>query len=167
MYNIWGSVQAENRIFRTPTFLDAFDLSIHMPGHFGPWDVVFTYHPGPLAPGSWPPRLDPPILTVTGCQPINLVRSGIFDWFSHIWYKILPRSQGTFQIQNSSPLQKVMLVWPNPIFLPLRGVSCDQPISPFRLGNGLGASFLAKFCIFFLGKPPDSVGALGSKIGHI
>ena len=60
-----------------------------------------------------------------------------------------------------------MLVQLNPISLPLRGVSQDQPVLPFCLGNRLGASFLAEFCIFFSGKPPDSVGALGSKIGRI
>ena len=60
-----------------------------------------------------------------------------------------------------------MLVQLNPIFLPQRGFSYDQPILPFCLGNGLGASFLAEFCIFFSGKPTDSVGALGSKIRHI
>ena len=60
-----------------------------------------------------------------------------------------------------------MLVQLNPISLPLRGVSQDQPISPFCLENWLGASFLAEFYKKYLGKPPDSVGALGSKIGHI
>ena len=28
------SVQAEHENFSDPTFLDAFDLSFHMPGHF-------------------------------------------------------------------------------------------------------------------------------------
>ena len=61
------SVQAEFFFFTAPTFLDPFDPRIHMPGHFPPWDVVFSYPKGPLAPSSWPPRLDPPILTVFGC----------------------------------------------------------------------------------------------------
>ena len=60
-----------------------------------------------------------------------------------------------------------MIVQPNPIFLPLRGISQDQPVSPFCLENWLGASFLAEFHIFFSGKSPDSVGAFGSKIGRI
>ena len=60
-----------------------------------------------------------------------------------------------------------MIVQLNPISLPLRGVSQDQPLLSFYLGNGLGAIFLAEFFIFFPGKPPDSVGALGSKIGRI
>ena len=60
-----------------------------------------------------------------------------------------------------------MLVRLNPISLPLRGVSQDQPVLPFCLGNRLGASFLAEFYILFSGKPSNSVGALGSKIGYI
>ena len=60
-----------------------------------------------------------------------------------------------------------MIVQLNPISLPLRGVTQDQPVLSFCLGNGLGAIFLAEFYIFFSGKPPDSVGASGSKIGHI
>ena len=60
-----------------------------------------------------------------------------------------------------------MLVQLNPISLPLRGVSQDQPILLFCLENWLEASFLAKFHIFFSGKPPNSVAAFGSKIGHI
>ena len=60
-----------------------------------------------------------------------------------------------------------MFVQLNPISLPLRGVSQEGPSLPFCLGNWLEASFLAEFYIFFSGKPPDSVGALGSKIGPI
>ena len=60
-----------------------------------------------------------------------------------------------------------MSVQLNPISLPLRGVTQDQPVLSFCLGNGLGAIFLAEIYIFFSGKPPDSVGALGSKIGRI
>ena len=59
-----------------------------------------------------------------------------------------------------------MIVQLNPISLPLRGVSQDQPVLSFWQGNWLGAIFLAEFCIFF-GKAPDSVEALGSKIGRI
>ena len=62
-----NSVQAEKIKIANPTFLDPFDLRVHMPGHFPPWDVVFSYHPGPLGPGPNPPRPDPPILTVLGC----------------------------------------------------------------------------------------------------
>ena len=43
------SVQAEIFLFSDPTFLDGFDLKFHMPGHFPPWDVVFTCHPGHFA----------------------------------------------------------------------------------------------------------------------
>ena len=46
------SVQAENENFSDPTFLKRFDLSFHMAGHFFPWDVVFTYLPGPLGASS-------------------------------------------------------------------------------------------------------------------
>ena len=61
-----------------------------------------------------------------------------------------------------------MTVQLNPISLPLRGVTQDQPVLSFCLGNGLGAIFLAEIYIFFSGKPPpDSVGALGSKNGCI
>ena len=59
-----------------------------------------------------------------------------------------------------------MLVQLNPISLPLRGVLQEGPGLPFCLGNWLEASFLAEFYIFFSGKPPDSVGAFGAKIGH-
>ena len=44
------SVQAEKNRIATTTFLDAWDLRSHMAGHFSPWDIVFSYHPGPLAP---------------------------------------------------------------------------------------------------------------------
>ena len=43
------SVQAEFFLFSDPTFLEGFDLKFHVPGHFPPWDVVFTYHPGHFA----------------------------------------------------------------------------------------------------------------------
>ena len=62
-----NSVQAEKKKIATTTFLDAWDLRSHMAGHFSPWDVVFSCHQGPLAPSSWPPGLDPAILTVLGC----------------------------------------------------------------------------------------------------
>ena len=61
------SVQAEKIKIATTTFLDAWDLRSHMAGHLSPWDVVFSCHQGPLAPSSWPPGLDPAILTVSGC----------------------------------------------------------------------------------------------------
>ena len=48
------SVQAEFFFFTAPTFLDPFDPRIHMPGHFPPWDVVFSYPKGPLAPAPGP-----------------------------------------------------------------------------------------------------------------
>ena len=32
--NLNSSVQAENENFSAPTFLEAFDLNFHMPGHF-------------------------------------------------------------------------------------------------------------------------------------
>ena len=66
-YYMDTSEQAEKIKIANPTFLDPFDLRVHMPGHFPPWDVVFSYHPGPLGPGPNPPRPDPPILTVLGC----------------------------------------------------------------------------------------------------
>ena len=47
--SIYISVQAEIFLFSDPTFLDGFDLKFHMPGHFPPWDVVFTCHPGHFA----------------------------------------------------------------------------------------------------------------------
>ena len=65
---------------------------------------------------------------------------------------IPPRSQRTFPIKKPLHLQKVMLFSLNPISLPLRGVSYNQPILPFYLGSELGASFLTKFCIYFSGK---------------
>ena len=36
-------------LFSDPTFLESFDVKFHMPGHFPPYDVVFTYHPGHFA----------------------------------------------------------------------------------------------------------------------
>ena len=46
---LYISVQAEIFLFSDPTFLEGFDLKFHMPGHFPPWEVVFTYHPGHFA----------------------------------------------------------------------------------------------------------------------
>ena len=43
------SVQAENENFSDPTFLKAFDLNFHMPGHFLLYEVVYAYPSGPLA----------------------------------------------------------------------------------------------------------------------
>ena len=43
--NLFISVQAEIFLFSDPTFLEGFDLKFHMPGHFPPWEVIFTYHP--------------------------------------------------------------------------------------------------------------------------
>ena len=37
----------------------------------------------------------------------------------------------------------------------------------FLPGKLARSNFLDEFCIFFSGKPPDSIGALGSKIGPI
>ena len=34
LHCIYISVQAENENFSDPTFLEAFDLNFHMPGHF-------------------------------------------------------------------------------------------------------------------------------------
>ena len=121
-----------------------------------------AFYAAPLAASSW----NPPVRTVLASTSEIQLRIGIFGWFSHILYKILSWSQRLFPIQNPLPIQKVTLVQLNPIFIPLRGISQDQLILPFCLGNWLGASFLAKFYIFFSGKPPNSVGAFGSKIGH-
>ena len=46
------SVQAEKKKIANPTFLDPFDLRVHMPGHFHLWHAVFSYHPGLLGPSS-------------------------------------------------------------------------------------------------------------------
>ena len=143
--------------------IDSTRGSIWRPFFCRPTSFYLTtraFYAAPLAASS------PPVRTVLASTSEIRLRIGIFGWFSHILYKILPRSQRTFPIQNPLPLQKVMLVQLNPIFIPLRGISQDQLILPFCLGNWLGASFLAKFYIFFSGKPPNSVGAFGSKIGH-
>ena len=60
------SVQAENGNFSDPTFQNGFDPRIDLAPFFWPPDMVFTYHPGPLVPSSWPPGLDPTILTILG-----------------------------------------------------------------------------------------------------
>ena len=148
------------------TFPKRFYPRIDLAPFFRPPEFVFTCLIGLLRRPPWPPLAISPLQTGLPRTSEMVVKTGFFGSFSHILYRILPRSQRTFQIQYSSPLQKVMLVQRNPISIPLRGVSQDQPISPFCLGNWLGASFLAKFYIFFSGKPPDSVGASGSKIGH-
>ena len=51
-YILHNSVQAENKFFGPPTFLDAFDLRKLLAGHFFPSGIVFTYPQGPLALGS-------------------------------------------------------------------------------------------------------------------
>ena len=160
-------VQAENKKNSRPTFLMWFYPRIDLAPFFWQPEFVFTYLIGRLGSPLWPPLAISPLQTGLPRTSEMIVKTGIFGSFSHISYRILPQSQRTFQIQNSLPLQKVMLVWLNPISLPLRGVSQDQPISPFCLENWLGASFLAEFYIFFSGKPPNSVGALGSKNGCI
>ena len=167
MTQVVSRVQAKNEKFSTPTFPKWFDPRIDLAPFFRPPEFVFTCLIGLLRRPPWPPLAISPLQTGLPRTSEMVVKTGIFGSFSHISYRILPRSQRTFQIQNSSPLQKVMLVQRNPISIPLRGVSQDQPISPFCLGNWLGASFLAEFYIFFSGKPPDSVGALGSKNGCI
>ena len=60
------SVQAENGNFSDPTFQNGYDPRIDLAPFFWPPDMVFTYHPGPLCPSSWPPWPDPTILTVLG-----------------------------------------------------------------------------------------------------
>ena len=53
----YALLQAEFRIIvlSATFFLTLFSPRIHMPGHFAPWDVVFSYPEGPLARGSWSP----------------------------------------------------------------------------------------------------------------
>ena len=147
-------VQAENGKITPTTFRNGFDPRIDLAPFFRPPDVVFACLIGLLRRPPWPPLAISPLQTGLPRTSEMVVKTGIFGSFSHISYRILPRSQRTFQIQNSLPLQKVMLVWLNPISLPLRSVSQDQPILPFCLGNWLGASFLAEFYIFFSGSPP-------------
>ena len=43
------SVQAEIFLLPDPTFLEAFDLKFHMPGHFFLYEVIYAYPSGPLA----------------------------------------------------------------------------------------------------------------------
>ena len=43
------SVQVEFFLLSDPTFLGAFDLKFHMPGHFFLFEVVYGYPSGPLA----------------------------------------------------------------------------------------------------------------------
>ena len=43
------SVQAEIFLLPDPTFLEAFDLKFHMPGHFFLYEVIYAYPLGPLA----------------------------------------------------------------------------------------------------------------------
>ena len=47
--NVSISVQAEIFLLPDPTFLEAFDLKFHMPGHFFLYEVIYAYPSGPLA----------------------------------------------------------------------------------------------------------------------
>ena len=46
---MYTSVQAEIFLLPDPTFLEAFDLKFHMPGHFFLYEVIYAYPSGPLA----------------------------------------------------------------------------------------------------------------------
>ena len=60
-----STVQAGFRIIIwSATFLKTFSIKIHMPGHFAPLDVVFSYPESPLARGSYSSWLYFLILTV-------------------------------------------------------------------------------------------------------
>ena len=102
--------------------MDSTQGSIWRPFFCRPTSFYLTtraFYAAPLAASSW----NPPVRTVLASTSEIRLRIGIFGWFSHILYKILPRSQRTFPIQNPLPLQKVTLVQLNLIFIPLRGVS--------------------------------------------
>ena len=103
-------VQAKNEKISTPTFPKWFDPRIDLAPFFRPPEFVFTCLIGLLRRPPWPPLAISPLQTGLPRTSEMVVKTGIFGSFSHILYRILPRSLRTFQIQNSSPLQKVMLV---------------------------------------------------------
>ena len=83
--------------------MDSTQGSIWRPFFCRPTSFYLTtraFYAAPLAASSW----NPPVRTVLASTSEIQLRIGIFGWFSHILYKILPRSQRTFQIQNSLPL---------------------------------------------------------------
>ena len=103
-------VQAENKKNSSPTFLKWFDPRIDLAPFFRPPEFVFTCLIGHLGSPLWPPLAVSSLQTGLPRTSEMIVKTGIFGSFLHISYKILPRSQRTFQIENSLSLEKVMLV---------------------------------------------------------